>query len=370
MRPPCLVVGRLARDRRGVFGIIFALLALPLIAVLGVAVDYARLVQFKTQLQATVDSAALSGAAAYVTASDDSSAVTVATNYMTANEVLLPSYIGTVTKTISATQVASGANEGNTVTVSATGQIGTTFLRIYSPTMTASATAVAVNPQVSITITANNFRASAGDGNTLWYWEVTSGQTTTVPNPNDFASDQKLASNTTTANSTVTVNGLTSTQQLGIALQNVTGEVDGYYGCTQYQTASGLTTEAQCYKATQWFFSNTMPPSDTTYYYSPTGQPYNATGYQAVTQNCSVQTALTATLPTSLSPPTSGSCFSSLPTDSIFNCGQLNGQYLTYYWNDMGGYTDDKDYNDAEISISCAGASGSGNSATTVYLAQ
>ncbi len=34
----------------------------------------------------------------------------------------------------------------------------------------------------------------------------------------------------------------------------------------------------------------------------------------------------------------------------------------------MGGNPDDKDYNDAEITVSCAG-SGTGNTATGVYLA-
>jgi len=81
-------------------------------------------------------------------------------------------------------------------------------------------------------------------------------------------------------------------------------------------------------------------------------------------------TAVTSTMPTSLTPPSGGSCYSSLPMDSVFSCSALNGQYLTFYWNDMGGSTDDLDYNDAEITIYCSGISGSGNSATNVYLSQ
>ena len=27
---------------------------------------------------------------------------------------------------------------------------------------------------------------------------------------------------------------------------------------------------------------------------------------------------------------------------------------LTYYWNDMGGATDDKDYNDAVYTVTCS----------------
>jgi hypothetical protein len=323
-------------------------------------VDYARLEQFKTQLQSTVDSAAVSGAAAYVDAGANSTAITVADDYMTANETLLPPHVGTVTSSVAATQVTTGSNQGYTVTVQATATIGTTFMRLLTSTLNVSATAVAVNPIVSITLTANNFRASAYDGNTLWYWKVAAGQTSVVPDPNSFSSSQKLASNTTTNNSTVTLT-MTATQQIGLALQNVTGEVGGWYGCTQYQVASGWTTQSQCYLKTQWFFSNIFPPSDNS---------YNPIGYQVVAANCSVITALTSTLPTSLNPPYSGSCSSSLPSNSVFSCSGLEGQYLTFYWNDMGGTTDDLDYNDAEITVYCSGISGSGNSATNVYLSQ
>lgn len=83
--------------------------------------------------------------------------------------------------------------------------------------------------------------------------------------------------------------------------------------------------------------------------------------------NCSLQTALTSSLPTSLNPPTSGSCFTSLPSNSTLSCRSIGSQYLTFYWNDMGGNVDDHDYNDAEISVSCSGT-GTGNTATGVYL--
>ncbi len=79
------------------------------------------------------------------------------------------------------------------------------------------------------------------------------------------------------------------------------------------------------------------------------------------------QLVLRSMLPTSINPPTSGSCFSSRPSNSVFSCKSIGSQYLTFYWNDMGGNPDDKDYNDAEISVSCSGT-GTGNTATGVYL--
>jgi Flp pilus assembly protein TadG len=353
-------LGRLTRDRRGVAAIMFATLLVPMFWVIGAAVDYARLEQFKSQLQATVDSAALSGAAAYVTASDSSTAQTIATNYVTSNVNELPPHVGTITPSVSATQLTTGANQGYTVSVSVTSKIGTTFLRIFSSTLSASASALAVNPKVTITVSLNGFKSDAGDANTLYYWQVQASSPTTVPSTSTFSSSNELASNKNSSNPNVNINNMSATQNLGIAMQNVTGGNSGYYGCTQYQTASGESTKSQCYLQTQWFFSNIEPPSDNS---------NNVSGYQKESENCSIITALTTSAPTSLTPPSSGKCFTSAASHSYFSCSQLNGEYLTFYWNDMGGTTDDKDYNDAEISINCSGVTGTGNSATNVYLA-
>lgn len=363
-------------DRRGAIGVAAGLLFVPVVMVTGAAVDYARVEQFKTQLQATVDSAALSGAAAYVGASDSSTAETVAGNYITANENLLPSHIGTITDTVGASQVSTGSNQGYTVTVNATGTIGTTFMRLVEPSMTVSASATAVNPMVTITLTANGFKSSAADGNTLYYWLISGNNTSTVPNPNNFAASQMLASNIPGAsnNQPVTLT-VSASQQIGIALNNITGDLANY-GCNQYQTAPAGQWErvnyqyqyvaGTCQGSTQWFFSNVMPPSNN--YYDTTANNSDDTGYAAVAQNCSLITATSSSIPSTLTPPYGGSCYNSLPANSLFSCSTANGQYITYYWNDMGGNPDDKDYNDAEISISCSSVSG-GNNATGVYLA-
>lgn len=370
---------RLIRSRDGAIAVSMSLLFVPTVMAIGAAVDYARLEQFKTQLQATVDSAALSGAAAYVNASSSSTASTVANNYLTSNEGLLPAHVGSITTTVTTAQVTTGSNQGYTVTVKATASVGTTLMRLVSSSFAVSASATAVNPTVTITLTANNFKSSAADGNTLWYWLITAGSESAIPNPNNFASSQLLASNVpgTSTNTAVTFTA-SSTQEVGIALENVTGELSDY-GCNQYQTApvtyqwqqvSGrygytwqqVAVTGSCQNTKQWFFSNEMPPSGNSYDISSID-----TGYQNVTQNCSLISAVTSTAPSTLTPPSGGSCSSSLPANSYFSCNKLNGQYLTLYWNDMGGNTDDKDYNDAEITVSCAG-SGTGNTATGVYL--
>jgi hypothetical protein len=319
----------------------------------------------------------------------------VAADYMNSNENVLPSHIGSITSSASATQVATGSSQGYTVTVNATATIGTTFMRLVEPTMTVSAKATAVNPLVTITLTTAGWKSSAGDGNTLYYWLLSGNNTSTIPNPNDFTTSQKLASNIpgNSSNTAVTIT-VTSTQQIGIALKNITADLGDYgvnYDCTSYQTVpttttytttrvydqqtrsyenvtTPTTTYGSCKNSTQWFFSNVMPPSNN--YYDTTANNSDDTGYASMTQNCSLITTMGSSIPTDLTPPsgTTGYCYSSLPTNSVFSCSALNGQYVTFYWNDMGGYPDDKDYNDAEISISCAGVSGSGNSATSVYL--
>jgi Flp pilus assembly protein TadG len=369
-------VGATMRDlrdsRRGALGVAMALLAVPTVMVVGAAVDYARLEQFKTQLQATVDSAALSGAAAYVDSSSASNAQTVANNYLTSNIGLLPSHIGNVTTSAAAAQVTSGSNQGYTVTVTATATIGTTFMRMVTSTLNVSVSATAVNPIVQITISTSNFNSSAADLNTLWYWLINSSSPNAQPTTSNFTSSQKLACNHNCTNSSVTFSA-TATQMIGMALENVTGGISDY-GCTQYQTAPGSWKWVQrngrwtqqwvtssCAGTTQWFFSNMMPPSNNTYNSSSID-----TGYTSVTQNCSLQVALSTSLPSTTTPPLSSQCFSSMPSYAYPSCAQLSGQYATFYWNDMGGTGDDHDYNDAEISVKCS--AGSGNTATGVYL--
>ncbi len=349
-----------ARNRDGAIAMIFALLAIPLIMVIGAATDYTRLEYFKTRLQATVDSAALSGAAVYSSSATSSNATTVAGNYLTANEALLPPHSGSITSSVSAAQVTTGNNQGYAVTVSATGKIVPSFMRILYATIPVSATAVAINPPVSINVDATDFNSDAGDTNTIWYYLVPSDGST--PNPSTFTSSQKIASNVGTNPSSFSIPASSSSTKVGFALQNTTGTNSGWYGCTQYEEAStpALTTYAQCYGHEQWFFSTLSPPSD----YSG-----NVSGYTAVTQNCSLQTKLSSSAPANNTPPVTGSCFSSLPTDATFSCAELTNTYITYYWNDMGWYTDDKDYNDFEYTLSCSGSSTS-NNATNVYLAQ
>jgi Flp pilus assembly protein TadG len=152
MLPLLHALRRLATNRRGGTIMLFALLLGPIIMFTGAAVDYARLAEFKSQLQATVDSAALAGAAAYTSQSANSNAVSVATDYVNSSVGLLPPHVGSLTPVVSASNVTSGSNQGYTVTVQATTAIPTTFMRILTAQLPVSASASAVNPATKVCI--------------------------------------------------------------------------------------------------------------------------------------------------------------------------------------------------------------------------
>lgn len=66
---------------RGGTAITFALLLIPMMLVVGLATDFARMLEFKSALQATVDEAALAGAAVFTDSAHEAMAARVATEY-------------------------------------------------------------------------------------------------------------------------------------------------------------------------------------------------------------------------------------------------------------------------------------------------
>ncbi|QOG22299.1 MULTISPECIES: TadE/TadG family type IV pilus assembly protein [Bradyrhizobium] len=142
------------RDRRGNIAVIFALACVPLITVVGCAVDYSRATQIRSKLQAAADAASVGSiakaspafAAAGTMTSDGSIAVGVtdAQNIFNANVANLTGYTpGTVTPTV----VKSGSTVTSTVTFSAT--VNTMFLGVIGKTslaLTGTSTSTATMP--------------------------------------------------------------------------------------------------------------------------------------------------------------------------------------------------------------------------------
>ena len=312
-------------DRRGTVAVLTGLMILPLMFSAGIAVDLTRATGFRAALQNAADSAALAGAAAYTDATQASAAAAVATAYLQQAEAGLPPNRGvSFTVTPAVLTNAAGQTAGYTVTVTAQAQVATTLMSLVVASMAAIARATAENPVVTINATLGNWKSSAWDANTI-YWYV-------VP-PNGAlpaAADlHELFTNTGPAPTTLPSIQVTAAQKIGFALQNVTGGIQGY-GANQYGSPQGHTN---------WLYSQLSPPS--------------ASAYPTVPQNCALEVAV-ATAADPVPTQTGGSCSSATPALGTVSCAQAAGETIFYFWNDMGGSADDYDYNDAQYSLTCS----------------
>jgi Flp pilus assembly protein TadG len=148
------ITRRFARDRRGNIAVIFAFCCVPLITVVGCAVDYARATQIRSKLQAAADAASVGSVAkaspAFVAAGSMTSdgaipaGVTDATNIFNANMTSQTGYtLGSITPTV----VKSGSTVTSTVSFSAS--INTMFLGVIGKTalsMSGTSTSTASMP--------------------------------------------------------------------------------------------------------------------------------------------------------------------------------------------------------------------------------
>jgi Flp pilus assembly protein TadG len=130
---------RFARDQRGNIAVIFAICCVPLISMVGYAIDYSRATQVRSKLQAAADAASVGAIAkaspAFIAAgsmtSDGSIAVGVtdAQNIFNANRANLTGYtLNSVTPTV----VKTGSTVNSTVSFTAT--INTMFLGLIGQT--------------------------------------------------------------------------------------------------------------------------------------------------------------------------------------------------------------------------------------------
>ena len=312
-------------DRRGTVAVLTGLMILPLMFSAGIAVDLTRATGFRTALQNAADSAALAGAAAYTDATQASAATAAATAYLQQAEAGLPSNRGvSFTVTPAVLTNAAGQTTGYTVAVTAQAQVPTTLMSLVVASMPAIARATAENPVVTVTATLGNWKSSAADANTI-YWYVVP-QNGALPAAADL---HQLFTNTGPAPTTLPSIQLTAAQKIGFALKNVTGGIHGY-GANQYGSPQGHTN---------WLYSQLAPPS--------------ASAYPTEPRDCALEVAV-ATAATPTPTQTAGSCVAATPALGTISCTQAAGQTVFYFWNDMGGTTDDYDYNDAQYSLSCS----------------
>ena len=278
----------LLANEAGVTGLTFALSFIPMLLIVGGAVDYARMIQYHSSLQSAVDEAALAGASVFTGSTQSSSAVQVATNYF--NHAILPTSI-----TVNAPTVTTNANGsinpalGNasayTVTVSATATVGTTLLSLLIPSATITATATAGDPLVTPQLLFTNVNSVACDGNTVYLYEVPKNSSGTgynysaVPtfsvangvtqgNYYEIGTSYSSSSPLSKLPPGQVMPAFSANQPLGVMLRNDTNGNTGNSGCGVGVT--GANSYGAPNGASQSFYSSLLqdgePPSQNTNY--------------------------------------------------------------------------------------------------------
>ena len=314
------LLGRFRRDERGSLVMWFGLGLIPLLFVVGTGLDYGRGVNLKTQLQGAADAAALAGASVYVDPGSAAAATATASTYMDNFVTAMGPGSGIGYSVQTSATSAGGAPGAYSVTVRASGTIATSLMRLSAPTITASVSATAGNPAYTLTLTLSHYSSSAGDANLVSYYVVPQGGGV----PAAGATTPFFTNNGPNSTAPIVLT-LTASQKLGFRLENVTGARSGNYGSNGYGGA---------YLSTHDFYSHLAPPSSVAYPFVP--------------QNCSLQVTATAAA------VTTGTCSSGMPANASINCAAMAGATLVFSWNDMGGASDDRDYNDMVYTVRCS----------------
>jgi len=220
---------RVLRRTDGNVTVLFALLALPMVGVIGLGVDLTRAINMKAALQANVDTAAISGAAAAFgtptqAASTDSPTAVGQSFYKDAG---IPP-VSSVTAATQAVAVTGAAPGTVTVKATATAQVQTVFLGYLASLIpvSATATAVASSPTGATGLFPFAIPQCTFDDN----WNAATGQ------PNLGSNGQPLPITLDGSNQSTTKNtGCTFGQWSSLTVGgNSASEVDGFVngGCT------------------------------------------------------------------------------------------------------------------------------------------
>jgi hypothetical protein len=242
--------------------------------------------------------------------------------------------------------------------------IKTTFLSLVMNSISVTVAAKAKDPIVSATVDLNGWTSDAGDGNSVYWYKVPEdGSIPAFTQANiDNQTFNLIYSNVINTAATLSFS-VAAAQKMAFAFVNTTaGHSPGWHYCNQYGGCTG---------SRHIFYSQLNNPNGASstdapngYGYS-SGQNYNG-DYQGEqddsgVKNCSLQvTTYTGTAPTES--PTFGaargvSCFTPPAQLNPYfapSCASLNGKSVHYSWNDMGGSSDDTDYNDGQYNFSCA----------------
>ncbi len=366
-----LSLRRLLADRRGNVMVMFAGMSIGMVLMVGAGVDYTRAMQFKSQLQSLADASVLAGAAVYVSSSPDTgpNGTAMAQAYWDAGVSRLPPNSGVGTPNFTYSHDSTGYYIHVSVPTST---IKTTFLSLITQSIGVVVAATAKDPIVTATINLNGWTSDAGDGNSIYWYKVP--QDDSIPaftQANiDNGTFNLIFSNVVTTAATLS-SSIAAAQQIGFAfvnqqalhadLQNTPSGHAPWTNAWNYTNQYGSSSTSNS-NPTHIFYSQLTNPNSATSTQAPNGYGYtDATKYYNQTlANCSLQArTYTGTAPTS--PQSTGSCASGTTFNALFSpsCSSLNGQNVHYSWNDMGGGSDDLDYNDGQYNFSCTGGGGS-----------
>ncbi len=268
---------RFGSDRRGAVAIMFTVMLIPMIITVGVAVDYARMVQYKADLQNAVDEAALAGAAAFLDATESTNAQDTATNYFYAEFNNLP--VGTLTN-LTVTPNANGTinpalgtASALTVTVTANATIPRTFLTILGvQPLAITATGTAGDPVLTPNLSFTNVSSRACDGNSAFLYQVPKKANgggydyETVPSFTTGASGNYYEIGTSFAGSSSpyatlpagqSLPTITANAPLGFMMQNITNGNTGNPSCGA--PVMGANSYGAPDGAVQEFYSSLLP---------------------------------------------------------------------------------------------------------------
>lgn len=117
---PANVLNRFATDRKASVATMFAIATLPLMASVGVAVDYSRAFSSKSAMQAALDSTALTLA----------KQASTGTSSTPAQEIFTAMLQNNLVKNVAVTSTSSLAANATTITLTATGTVDTSFMGI------------------------------------------------------------------------------------------------------------------------------------------------------------------------------------------------------------------------------------------------
>lgn len=389
---------QLRSDRQGTVAVMVAVSAVPIMIAVGAGIDVSRLTGARAALQNAADAAALAGAGVY-TSTDQS------TKAQTSAQAYFDRYARNTDVTVSSRAAVAAPAKNNasllTVTVDVTAVMPTSFAKLVGfDTMTFNAHAVAATPSAqpvvvlgagggspSQVLSASGVKSDAADWNSVYMYGVPRSGST--PNYNLFPPLSQFYEVGSNCNGATNKNwtskspcnggfGATAPQNTSFSIPqdqpiafmfvNMNNGmfpqgVDGNYGPNQYGSKPGYyqlmtTSRMSLSQSPSWITDNSVNIiADLVGIRLPQG-PTQYSNLKPAGYNCAIQIQLVDPNKLPTGPPYPGKCLAANDPESGYqyanlSCNQIAGRTFIYWWNDMGGKSDDFDYKNLYFTLTC-----------------